>query len=174
MHRFLTLSFGASLLLQLIPACVADEVFPVAHNEPIAVRVADGNSGKPLQNQHVLLLAGYDRRDLDMALWREEAVTDGEGKVRLSNTLRNLPLLRVEVLKRHNCQPGWDERRRSLWGPCCQRRGGRSHGLCEGQGGRYGRRGCAASPGCRCAPIYARNSNSRCCGQLPGRCPHRA
>jgi len=109
MHRFLTLSFGASLLLQLIPACVADEVFPVAHNEPIAVRVADGNSGKPLQNQHVLLLAGYDRRDLDMALWREEAVTDGEGKVRLSNTLRNLPLLRVEVLKRHNCQPGWDE-----------------------------------------------------------------
>lgn len=109
MNRFLTLSFGASLLLQLIPACAADEVFPEVHNQPIAVRVADGNSGKPLPNQHVLLIAGYNRRDLDLAQWHEEAVTDGEGQVRLSNTLRNLPLLRVEVLQRHSCEPGSDQ-----------------------------------------------------------------
>jgi hypothetical protein len=109
MNRFLAFSVVTAAMLPLLPACAANEVFPVAHTEPIAVRVADGNSGKPLQNQHVLLVAGYDRRDLDLALWREEAVTDGEGKARLSNTLRNLPLLRVKVLKRHNCEPGSDE-----------------------------------------------------------------
>jgi hypothetical protein len=106
MNRFLNLSVGAVFLLRAIPAFAAGEVFPVVHNEPIAVRVADGNSGKPLSNQHVLLVAGYDRRDLDLALWREEGVTDAEGKVRLSNALRNLPLLRVEVLRRHICAPG--------------------------------------------------------------------
>jgi hypothetical protein len=106
MNRFLNLSVGAAVLLWAIPACVADEVFPVAHNEPIAVRVADGKDGRPLAHEHVVLVAGYDRRDLDLALWREEAVTDAEGKVRLSNALRNLPLLRVEVLRRHICAAG--------------------------------------------------------------------
>ena len=103
MNRFLNLSVGAVLLFRAIPACVAGEVFPVAHNEPIAVRVADGKDGSPLAHEHVVLVAGYDRRDLDLALWREEAVTDAAGKVRLSNVLRNLPLLRVEVLKRRIC-----------------------------------------------------------------------
>jgi hypothetical protein len=106
MNRFLTLSVGAAVLLRTIPACATNEVFPVVHNEPIAVRVVDGKHGSPLPHEHVVLVAGYDRRDLNLALWREEAVTDAEGKVRLSNALRNLPLLRVEVLKRHICAAG--------------------------------------------------------------------
>jgi len=106
MNRLLNLPVGAALLLRAIPVFAADEVFPVVHNEPIAVRVADGKDGKPLPHEHVVLVAGYDRSDLDLALWREEAVTDAEGEVRLSNALRNLPVLRVEVLKRHICAPG--------------------------------------------------------------------
>jgi hypothetical protein len=83
--------------------CSADEVFPVVHNEPIAVRVLEGKNGAPQAKVHVLLMAGYDRRDLDLGLWREEAVTDEAGIVQLSDALRNLPLLRVEVLKRSSC-----------------------------------------------------------------------
>jgi hypothetical protein len=85
--------------------CSADEVFPVAHKEPIAVRVLGGKDGMPQAKVHVILVAGYDRRDLDLGMWREEAVTDEAGMVRLSDALRNLPLLRVEVLKRGACAP---------------------------------------------------------------------
>ncbi len=106
MNRLLYLFVPVALLLAAIPDCAADEVFPVVHPGPIAVRVADGYSGKPLPKQHVVLVAGYDRRDLDLGLWREEAITDAEGKVRLSNALRNLPFLRVVVLERHFCAPG--------------------------------------------------------------------
>lgn len=86
--------------------CGAGEVFPVVHNEPIVVRVLDGKDGKLQAQTRVVLTAGYDRRDLKLGQWQEEAVTDGEGRVQLSNALRNLPLLRVEVLKRHGCAPG--------------------------------------------------------------------
>jgi hypothetical protein len=93
------------MILLAATACTADEVFPVVHNEPITVRVLDGVDGKPQPYAHVVLLAGYDRRDLDLGLWRKEAVTDGAGAVQLSNLFRNLPLVRVEVLKRHGCAP---------------------------------------------------------------------
>ena len=101
------LSIGAAGLVVLIAgaACSADEVFPVVHNEAIAVRVLDGKNGKPQPHAHVLLVAGYDRRDLRLAMWREEAVTDAAGEVHLSGALRNLPLLRVEIIKRHACAP---------------------------------------------------------------------
>jgi hypothetical protein len=99
------LSIGAAGLVVLIAGatCAADEVFPVVHNEPIAVRVLDGKTGKPQPHTHVLLVAGYDRRDLRLAMWREEAVTDEAGEVHLSDAQRNLPLLRVEIINRHAC-----------------------------------------------------------------------
>jgi len=84
--------------------CGADETFPVVHNEPITVRVVDGTDGRPVAHAHVALAAGYDRRDLRLGLWREETLTDGEGKARLSNGLRNLPWLQVRVAKRHLCE----------------------------------------------------------------------
>jgi hypothetical protein len=97
------------MVLLASAACGADEVFPVAHKEPLTVLVLDGNGGRPQARVHVVLVAGYDRHDLGLGLWREEAVTDGEGKVRLSDALRNLPLLRVEVLKRPACSAGTDK-----------------------------------------------------------------
>jgi hypothetical protein len=109
MNRNPTIWFGAAAVLLASAACWANEVFPVVHSEPLTVRVLDGKDGRPQARVHVVLVAGYDRRDLRLGQWREEAVTDAEGKVRLPNALRNLPLLRVEVLKRHACSAGSDE-----------------------------------------------------------------
>jgi hypothetical protein len=106
MNRNLTIWVGVAMLMVTACVCSADEVFPVVHHEPIAVRVVDGKGGRPQARVRVLLTAGYDRRDLALGLWREEAVTDAEGQVRLSDALRNLPLLRMEVLKRHVCSAG--------------------------------------------------------------------
>jgi hypothetical protein len=106
MNRNRTIWIVAAMLIATAGVCSADEVFPVVHREPITVRVLDGKSGKPQPRVHVLLTAGYDRHDLALGMWRQEAVTDAEGKVHLSDGLRNLPLLRVEVLKRHECSAG--------------------------------------------------------------------
>ncbi len=105
MNRSLPIKTAAAILLLAATACAAHEVFPVVHNEPVTVRVLDGMNGQPQPYAHVVLVAGYDRRDLGLGLFREEAITDGAGAVHLSNQLRNLPLVRVEVLKRHACQP---------------------------------------------------------------------
>jgi hypothetical protein len=111
MNRILTIWVGAAMMLlaSASSSCSADEVFPVVHNEPIAVRVLDGKGGRPQARVRLMLTAGYDRRDLELGLWREEAVTDAEGMARLSDTLRNLPLLRVEVLNRRACWAGTNE-----------------------------------------------------------------
>jgi hypothetical protein len=106
MNRRLTTWVAAVVVLLASVACRANEVFPVVHNETLTVRVLDGEDGKPQARVHVVLVGGYDRRDLGLRLWREEAVTDAEGKLRLSSALRNLPLLRAKVLKRHPCSPG--------------------------------------------------------------------
>ena len=106
MNRIRTILFAIAIALLASAVCLADEVFPVVHREPIVVRLLDGKSGKPQARVHVILTAGYDRRDLALGMWREEVVTDAEGKVRLSDTLRNLPLLRVDILQRHACSTG--------------------------------------------------------------------
>ena len=85
--------------------CGADEVFPVVHNEPITVRVLDAKGGKPLARAHVVLVGGYNLRDLRLGLSRQEALTDSDGAVHVTNALRNLPLVRVEVAKRRICGP---------------------------------------------------------------------
>jgi hypothetical protein len=106
MNRNLTIWVGVAMLMATARVCSADEVFPVVHHEPMAVRVLDGKGGRPQARVRVLLTAGYDLRDLRLGMWREEAVTDAEGMARLSDALRNLPLLRVEVLNRHVCSAG--------------------------------------------------------------------
>jgi hypothetical protein len=103
MNRNWIILAGAALVLLGAAACLADEVFPVVHREPISVTVLDGRGGNPQAGVHVVLVAGYDRRDLDLGLWRQEAVTDATGSVPLSDALKNLPLLRIEVLKRGRC-----------------------------------------------------------------------
>jgi hypothetical protein len=103
MNRNRTIWVSAAMALLTTAACSADEVFPVVHHERIAVRVLEGKNGAPQARVHVVMVAGYDRRDLDVGMWREEAVTDEAGRVLLSDALRNLPLLRVEVLKRSSC-----------------------------------------------------------------------
>ena len=104
MNRILAFC-AAVALLPMSGACRADEVFPVAHKEPIAIWILDGRSGTAQAGVSVLLTGGYDRRDLAVGQWHEELVTDADGKVQLSDALRNLPLLSVEVLKRHGCGP---------------------------------------------------------------------
>ncbi|MGA2046333.1 MAG: hypothetical protein ABSG96_01505 [Terracidiphilus sp.] len=106
MNRNLTICACLSFGLLGGSVCRADEVFPVVHNEPIAVRVLNGKDGHPQAQTRVVLTAGYDRRDLRLAQWREEVLTDSAGMVQLSNALRNLPLLQVEVPNRHGCAPG--------------------------------------------------------------------
>jgi hypothetical protein len=103
MNRNRTFWVRAAMALLAAAVCSADEVFPVVHHEPIAVRILEGKNGAPQARVHVVLIAGYDRRDLDLGLWREEAVTDEAGMVQLSDALKNLPLLRVAVLKRSSC-----------------------------------------------------------------------
>ena len=104
MNRILAIC-AAVALLPVSGACRADEVFPVAHKEPIAIHILDGRNGIAQAGVSVLLTGGYDRRDLAEGQWHEELVTDADGKVRLTDALRNLPLLSVEVLKLHGCGP---------------------------------------------------------------------
>jgi len=84
-------------------ACRADEVFPAIHNEPLVVRVLAGKDGRPQQRVRLVLVGGYNRRDLKLRLWQQEAMTDSAGVAHLSNTLRNLPLLHLEVETAHAC-----------------------------------------------------------------------
>jgi hypothetical protein len=93
----------AALLLPM-SAVRADETFPVAHTEPIAVHVLYGKDGKPLAHAHLLLVAGYSPEELKMQTWREEAISDENGKAQLSNQLANLPFLQVWVFKKKTCQ----------------------------------------------------------------------
>jgi hypothetical protein len=95
---------AAGLALLAVLAARADETFPVMHPEPISVRILNGKDGKPLRHAHLLLLAGYDPKELKMQTWREETLTDEQGMARLSNQFANLPFLQVWVLKQKTCQ----------------------------------------------------------------------
>jgi len=75
MNRNPTIWIGAVIALLGGAVCGADEVFPVLHGDPIAVRVLDGKDGNPQARTRVVLTAGYDRRDLKLAQWREELLT---------------------------------------------------------------------------------------------------
>jgi hypothetical protein len=82
----------------------AAESFPVVHNEPITVRILGGKDGKVLVHMHLVLIGGYDQRDLHDQLYRAEMLTDARGQVRLTGQLASLPWLQVWVGKKSLCQ----------------------------------------------------------------------
>jgi hypothetical protein len=84
--------------------CGVAETFPVVHNEPITVRILGGKNGQPFAHLHLVLLGGYEQRDLHDQLYRAELLTDAHGQVRLPGQLANLPWLQVWVAKKSLCQ----------------------------------------------------------------------
>jgi hypothetical protein len=84
----------------------ADEVFPVVHDDAITIRILDGADGHPIPHAHLSLLAGYNRRDLHLAMWHDDVSTDDQGKARLPDELANLPFLEIGVGKQHICEAG--------------------------------------------------------------------
>jgi hypothetical protein len=104
MIRLLARPLGAGLILLAAQINGANEVFPVVHNEPITIRVLSGRDGHPLAKAHLTMVAGYNQRDLDLRMRREEALTDALGVARLPNALANFPLLQVSIAKEHLCQ----------------------------------------------------------------------
>jgi hypothetical protein len=50
------------------------------------------------------LLAGYNQRDLHLAMWHDDVSTDDHGIARLPNELANLPLLQISVAKSPACE----------------------------------------------------------------------
>jgi len=119
--RSLALSLTAGLALaaaslsgatQSVQTSGAYESFPVVHSEPITIRILSGKSGQPLPHLHLLLIGGYDQRDLHGQLFRAEALTDALGEARLDGQLANLPWLQVWANKKPLCQA--DPRRASF------------------------------------------------------------
>ncbi|MGD0902173.1 MAG: hypothetical protein ABR924_04440 [Terracidiphilus sp.] len=104
MIRSFALTFGVLLALPAAQASGAVEVFPVVHNEPITIRVLSGKTGLPLIHARLLLVAGYDRRDLRLRMWRGEAFTGLDGNARLPDALANLPFLQIRLARKHLCQ----------------------------------------------------------------------
>jgi hypothetical protein len=99
----LAFSFGAGLVLLAAQASSAADSSPAMPNAPIIVRILGGKDGRPLVHAHLILIAGYDEGDIQHGFWREEGLTDNQGKARLSNELASLPFLQVWVAKKHLC-----------------------------------------------------------------------
>ncbi len=99
----LAFSFAAGLVLLAAQASSAANHFPAMPNAPIIVRILGGKDGHPIVHAHLILVAGYDQRDIQHGLWQEEGLTDEQGKARLSSTLASLPFLQVWVAKKHLC-----------------------------------------------------------------------
>ena len=104
MLRPLALSFAAVVALLTATLNGVAETFPEAHNEPITVRILGGKNGQPLVHMHLVLLAGYDQKDMHDQLYRAEMLTDAYGHARLPKQLANLPWLQVWVTKKPLCQ----------------------------------------------------------------------
>jgi hypothetical protein len=106
MMRWLAFCFGIQLALaaNLVAQSYTNETFPVVHNEPIFVRVVNGQDGAPLVHVHLNLYAGYDEADIRRQVWHEETLTDEHGQARLSSQLANLPFLQVWPAKMQGCQ----------------------------------------------------------------------
>jgi len=102
--RTLSLALGVGALL--LPASVdraQQNSLPAVHPEPITIRILDGKGGAPLARVHLQVAAGYDDHDLRLGLWREEIVTDGQGRASLPGSLKNFSLVAVWVAKHKLC-----------------------------------------------------------------------
>jgi hypothetical protein len=91
-------------LLALPHKAAAQMFFPVIHPEPITVHVVDSRDGHPMARLHVVLVAGYDRSDLEKHVWHEAVMTDDEGVIHLPATMLNLPWLGVLMPKSSTCK----------------------------------------------------------------------
>ena len=80
------------------------ESFQVDHPDPVTIRVLAGKSGKPRAFQRLILIGGYDGRDIENGWGREEAVTDEEGMARIPRGMAELPFLQVRAKKTRLCQ----------------------------------------------------------------------
>jgi hypothetical protein len=104
MIRPLVTHFAAGITLAVAAVNGAAESFPVVHTDPIIIHIVGGKTGQPLARLHLTLIAGYDQRDMREQLFREEVLTDEQGRVRLSNQFANLPWLQLWVGKKSLCQ----------------------------------------------------------------------
>jgi len=104
----LTFSIAASTLALALMAssqgAAAQTSIPVVHPEPITVHVVDSRDGHPMAHLHLVLVAGYDRSDLEKHVWHEAVMTDDAGLVHLPPTLLNLPWLGVLMPKSTTCK----------------------------------------------------------------------
>ncbi len=105
MNRFLTLSgvFGLSLFLFPHNASAQTSI-PVVHPEPITIHIVDGQDGRAIAHLHLVLVAGYDRHDVETHLWHEDVMTDDDGDLALPATLLNLPWLQLLLPKSSTCK----------------------------------------------------------------------
>lgn len=110
MHRWLQLAAFplAALLLLFSESNGAQEREHGPGDSSITVRFLDGQTGKPLQNLHVVFEAGYDGDGIRSGFWQEEALSNARGETTLPRILSALPWLQVSVLKHHVCQAGGD------------------------------------------------------------------
>jgi len=104
MIQRLAVCFGIGLTFAAVAVNCAGEGLPVSHNEPIKLRVLNGQTGKPLVHVHLNLYAGYDEADIRRQSWHEETITDEQGQASLSSQLINLPFLQVWPTKTTSCQ----------------------------------------------------------------------
>jgi hypothetical protein len=103
-RRINKLLLALGFALAATAAYGGNEIFPVVSNQPITIRILSGHDGQPLTHLHLVLIGGYDQRDLRVQQFREEVLTDAHGRVQLSNQLANLPWLQVWVSKKPLCQ----------------------------------------------------------------------
>ncbi len=103
MDGFRAFVCGAGIAALAASASGQSEIFPNVHNQPIVIHIVDGRDGKPLAHTRLSLVGGYTKRDLHLQMWHEEALTDDQGRARMSSAMENLPILQIEVAKSHLC-----------------------------------------------------------------------
>jgi hypothetical protein len=101
--RNLSLAPGLAALALLVSPGRSENSLPAVHPEPITIRILDGKDGAPLAHVHLLLVAGYDDRDLRLGMWSAEAITDAKGRASLPNALKNFSFVAVWVAKHKLC-----------------------------------------------------------------------
>jgi hypothetical protein len=102
--RNLSMAFAVAAMALLASAGRGEGSVPASHPEPITIQILEGKGGAPLAHVHLLLVAGYDDRDLRLGLWREEAITDAKGRVSLPHALKDFSFVEVWVAKHKLCE----------------------------------------------------------------------
>jgi len=108
-HHCMTIARTLSLVLCVMTLALpgsmgkSEQSLPAIHPEPITIRILNGKDGTPLAHVHLLLVAGYDDRDLRQGFWSGEAITNAKGQASLPDSLKNFSFVAVSVAKRRLC-----------------------------------------------------------------------